>query len=155
MPVSLPPPANFSFLARHDAGLVVVATRAEQYFADGSVTSLMNLRQFGQMLEKQVAARTGVFTTMEESQAELLARLRREGVVPRDVLDVFHDLRRRDNDAIQGDHAEAIATLRLARQLAIFFHRTFGERAAALLACPLAAGPAPARRGRPPLGVAA
>jgi hypothetical protein len=102
MPVSLPPPANFRFLARYDAGLVVVATCAEQHFPDGSVTSLMKVRQFGEMLAKQIAARTGVFG-----------------------------------------------------HLAIFFHRTFGERPAALLACPLAAGPAPARRGRPPLGVAA
>lgn len=102
MPVSLPPSANFGFLARYDAGLVVVATRAEQYFPDDPVTSLMKLRQFGEMLAQQIAARTGVFTMMEESQAELLARLRREGTVPRDVLDVFHDLRRRGNDATHG-----------------------------------------------------
>lgn len=130
MPVSVRPSANFDFLARYDAGLVVVATRAEQYFPDDPVTSLMKLRQFGEMLAQQIAARTGVFTTMEERQAELLARLRREGTVPRDVLDVFHDLRRRGNDAThghQGDHAEAVAALRLARQLAIFFHRTFGD----------------------------
>jgi type I restriction enzyme R subunit len=130
MPVSLPPSANFGFLAIYDAGLVTVATRAEQYFPEDPVTSLMKLRQFGEMLAQQIAARTGVFTAMEESQAELLARLRREGTVPRDVLDVFHDLRRRGNDAThghQGNHAEAMAALRLARQLAIFFHRTFGD----------------------------
>ncbi len=130
MPIRLPPSANFGFLARYDAGLVAVATRAEQYFPDDPVTSLMKFRQFGEMLAQQMAARTGVFTTMEESQAELLVRLRREGTVPRDVLDVFHDLRRRGNDAThghQGDRAEAMAALRLARQLAIFFHRTFGD----------------------------
>jgi type I restriction enzyme R subunit len=90
----------------------------------------MKLRQFGEMLAQQIAARTGVFTSIEETQAELLTRLRREGAVPRDVLDVFHDLRRRGNDATHGhlgDHAEAMAALRLARQLAVFFHRTFGD----------------------------
>jgi type I restriction enzyme R subunit len=130
MSVRIPPSANFGFLARYDTALVLVATRAEQYFPEDPVTSLMKLRQFGEMLAQQIAARTGVFATMEESQAELLARLRREGTVPRDVLDVFHDLRRRGNDAThahQGDHAEAMAALRLARQLAIFFHRTFGD----------------------------
>ena len=130
MPISLPSSANFGFLARYDPGLVVVAARAEQYFADDPVTCLMKLRQFGELLAQQIAARTGVFTTLDEPQAELLARLRREGTVPRDVLDVFHDLRRRGNVAThghQGDHAEAMAALRLARQLAIFFHRTFGD----------------------------
>lgn len=100
MQAAPPQSPNFGFLARYDARLVLVATRAEQYFPEDPVTSLMKLRQFGEMLAQQVAARTGVFATMEESQAELLARLRREGVVPRDVLDVFHDLRRCGNDAM-------------------------------------------------------
>jgi type I restriction enzyme R subunit len=130
MPVNLPSSANFGFLARYDAGMAMAAIRAEQYFPEDPVTSLMKLRQFGEMLAQQIAARTGVFTSIEETQAELLTRLRREGAVPRDVLDVFHDLRRRGNDATHGhlgDHAEAMAALRLARQLAVFFHRTFGD----------------------------
>ncbi|MFN7307550.1 MAG: DUF4145 domain-containing protein, partial [Acetobacteraceae bacterium] len=130
MPVTLPQSANFGFLARYDAGMAMAAIRAEQYFPEDPVTSLMKLRQFGEMLAQQIAARTGVFTSIEETQAELLTRLRREGAVPRDVLDVFHDLRRRGNDATHGhlgDHAEAMAALRLARQLAVFFHRTFGD----------------------------
>jgi hypothetical protein len=54
----------------------------------------MKLRQFGEMLAQQIAARTGFFATIEEPQTELLARLRREGGIRRDVVDGFHDLRR-------------------------------------------------------------
>jgi type I restriction enzyme R subunit len=72
MPVNLPTSANFGFLARYDAGLAMAAIRAEQYFPEDPVTSLMKLRQFGEMLAQQIAARTGVFTSIEETQAELL-----------------------------------------------------------------------------------
>ncbi len=126
MPQNTPPSPNFGFLTRCDIGLAIVAARAEQYFPNDPVTALMKLRQFGELVAQQIAARTGVFHAVEESQT----RLRCEGVIPRDVLDLFHDLRRRGNDATHGhigDHAEAMAALRLARQLAIFFHRTFGD----------------------------
>ena len=71
-----PSTANFGFLSRYDSQLVLVAARAEQYFPADPVTSLMKLRQFGEMLAQHIAARTGVFTTIKEPQAELLARLR-------------------------------------------------------------------------------
>lgn len=126
MPANLPPSADFMFLIRCDARVVAVPTRAEQYFPDDSVTSLMELHRVGRMLARLIAAQTGVFTTKEELQAELLPRPRREGVVPRDILDVFPDRWRRGNNAIHGyenDHAETRAGLRLARQLAM--HSTF------------------------------
>lgn len=132
---AMPPPdlnsPNFGFLSRYDTALVMVAARAEQYFPDDPVTTLMKLRQFGELLAQQLAARTGVYTSFEEPQAELLARMGREGGVPREVLDLFHDLRRAGNTAVhghEGNHASAMVALKLARQLAIFFHRTFGDR---------------------------
>ena len=41
---------NFGFLGRYDASLVMVGARAEQYFPDDPVTTLMKLRQFGELL---------------------------------------------------------------------------------------------------------
>jgi type I restriction enzyme, R subunit len=52
---------NFGFLARHDAVLVRLAALAERYFPDDPVTTLMKLRQFGEMLAQQVGARAGLF----------------------------------------------------------------------------------------------
>lgn len=74
--------------------LATVAARAEAYFATDPVTTLMKLRQFGELVAQQLAARTGVYADVEEPQAELLARLRREGAVQREVIDLLHDLRR-------------------------------------------------------------
>ncbi len=123
---------NFGFLGRYDAALVRVAALAERYFPDDAVTCLIKLRQFGELLAQQVAARAGVFVAAEEPQAELLGRLRRDTAYPRDVIDLFHDLRRLGNDAVhqhRGDHSAALAALKVARQLAVWFHRTFGDRA--------------------------
>ena len=126
-----PGSANFSFLARYDDALVGIAAQAERYFADDPVTCLMKLRQFGELLGQQLAARAGVFAGVDEAQADLLGRLRRDTAYPRDVIDLFHDLRRVGNEAVhqhRGDHATALAGLKIARQLAIWFHRTFGDR---------------------------
>ena len=127
-----PQSANFGFLARYDDALVGVAAQAERYFADDPVTCLMKLRQFGELLAQQVAARAGVFVAVDEPQSELLGRLRRDTAYSRDVIDLFHDLRRTGNEAVhqhRGDHATALTGLKVARQLAVWFHRTFGERA--------------------------
>ena len=123
---------NFAFLAVHDPALADVAALAERYFADDPVTSLMKVRQLGELLAQQVAAHAGVLGDADESQAELLGRLRRETAFPRDVIDLFHDLRRVGNEAVhrhRGDHRTALAALKVARQLALWFHRTFGDRA--------------------------
>jgi type I restriction enzyme R subunit len=72
---------NFGFLARYDAALLAVALRAEQYFSNDPVTCLMKLRQFGELLAQQVAARMGVYSSVEESQSDLLARFRQEGTI--------------------------------------------------------------------------
>ena len=123
--------ANFGFLIGYDATLVSVAAFAERYFPDDPTTCLMKLRQFGELLAQQLAARAGVFAGIEEGQSDLLGRLKRDTAYPRDVIDLFHDLRRVGNDAVhghRGDHATALAGLKVARQLAIWFHRTFGDR---------------------------
>ena len=109
-----------------------VASLAERYFPEDPVTCLMKLRQFGELLAQQVAARAGVFVAADEPQSELLGRLRRDTAYPRDVIDLFHDLRRTGNEAVhkhRGDHATALTGLKVARQLAVWFHRTFGDRA--------------------------
>jgi type I restriction enzyme R subunit len=132
MPVTLSESPNFGFLTNHDQALALVAIRAEQYFAADPVTTLMKLRQFGEIFAQQLAARTGIYTSAQEPQTELLSRLRREGAVPREVVDLLHDLRRAGNSATHGnsgDHSLAMAALKIARQLAVFFHRTFGDHA--------------------------
>ncbi|MDL1901514.1 type I restriction-modification system endonuclease [Anaerolineae bacterium CFX9] len=120
--------ANFDFLEIYDTRLVTLPALAERYFRDDPNTCLIKLRQFGEALAQQLAARSGLLETTEETQADLLRRLKYERAAPADVFDLFHQLRVAGNRATHentGDHREALANLKIARQLAIWFHRTF------------------------------
>ncbi len=121
---------NFAFLRVHDAQLVKLGTLAEKYFKDDSVTCLMKLRQFGELLARLIAANVGLYEDSDESQIELLNRLQSKNLLPGDVKNLFHQLRKSGNDAthqLRGSHGKALSHLKYARELAIWFHRTFGS----------------------------
>lgn len=123
-----PKSENFGFLQQHEAQLVRLSALAEQYFGDDPNTCLIKLRQFAEVLAQLTAAKSGLFTSEVEPQSELLRRLRLERVLPREPADLFHQLRISGNRATHGhssDHAEALSALKIARQLGVWFHRTF------------------------------
>jgi type I restriction enzyme R subunit len=125
-----PSSANFRFLVTHERSLDQLGALAERYFTDDPVTSLIKLRQFGEVLAKCTAARAGLYTSDEENQLDLLRRLRDRGLLPREIGNLFHGLRQVGNAAtheIQGTHAEALYQLRMARELGVWFHRTFAN----------------------------
>ncbi|WP_437937427.1 type I restriction-modification system endonuclease [Sorangium sp. So ce341] len=130
MTAPLTPSPNFAFLGHHDPRLVVVGTQAERYFAEDPNTCLVKLRQFGELLAQRAAARLGLYLSPEESQASLLNRLRDRGALDATARQLFHDLRMAGNRAaheLQGDHREALHQLRMARELAVWFQRSFGN----------------------------
>src|SRR3954463_15521095 len=121
--------ANFDFLAKHDEQLVRLGALAERYFKEDPATCLIKLRQFGETLAPLAAAKSGLFRDTEESQADLLQRLKFEKVINREVGDLFHHLRSVGNKASHGNtgtHSDALTALKFARELGIWFHRTFG-----------------------------
>lgn len=121
---------NFSFLAGYDLQLVRLPTLAERYFDDDPSTSLIKLRQFGELLARQTAARYCLLIEPGETQVELLRRLRLETGLARGILDLFHYIRKSGNSAAHdgtGTHDEALAAIKYSRQLAIWFHRTFSN----------------------------
>jgi type I restriction enzyme R subunit len=130
MPKGEPPSTNFAPLQAHDAQLVRLGMLAERYFAEDPNTSLLKVRQFAELLAQSVAARVGLFSSTEEAQYDLLRRLQDDGVLPREIAQLFGEIRRIGNAAshgLRGDHASALATLKLAWQAGVWFHRTFGD----------------------------
>ncbi len=121
---------NFAFLSSHDEQLARLPALAERYFAEDPNTCLLKLRQFAECLAQEVAARSGVYQGDTEPFADLLRRLSFERLADRPVLDLFHALRRSGNSAAHahaGTHSEALSALKISRQLAVWFHRTFGS----------------------------
>ncbi|WP_437296232.1 type I restriction-modification system endonuclease [Sorangium sp. So ce426] len=128
----MPPAAspNFAFLAHHDPRLVVLGTQAERYFAEDPNTCLVKLRQFGEILAQRAAARLGLYISPEDNQATLIGRLRDRGALDATTRQLFHDLRIAGNKAtheLRGDHHEALHQLKMARELAVWFQRSFGN----------------------------
>ena len=126
------PRTNFAHLEAHDDQLVRLGMLAERYFAEDPNTALLKLRQFAELLAQLVTTRVGLYTNPEEAQFDLLRRLQDQGILPREVAQLFGEVRRSGNaatHAIVGDHRTALATLKLTWQLGVWFHRTFANPA--------------------------
>lgn len=132
MPKSPKLKTNFAQLQEHDEQLVRLGMLAERYFPEDPNTSLLKLRQLTELLAQHVASNVGEFTSTEEPQYELLRRLRDQGILPREVAQLFGEVRRTGNaatHALVGDHRTALAAMKLTWQLGIWFHRTFKNAA--------------------------
>ena len=122
--------SNFTHIAAHDKELFRLSSNAERYFPDDPNTSLIKLRQFGELLAQHAASRFGLYTSTEETQLALIRRLESNGDLEREVASLFHNLRQSGNAAthsLKGDHSTALNSLKVAWQLSLWFHRSFAE----------------------------
>jgi type I restriction enzyme R subunit len=120
--------SNFAHLQEHDVQLLRLGMLAERYFPDDPNTSLLKLRQLTELLAQLVATKIGLYQSPEESQYDLLRRLQDQGMLPREITQLFGEVRRAGNAAshtMAGDHRTALATLKITWQLGLWFHRTF------------------------------
>lgn len=126
------PGTNFSHLGAYDEQLVRLGMLAERYFADDPNTCLLKLRQLTEVLAQFIATRVGIYTSVDEKQVDLLRRLQDHGILPREVGELFYQVRKAGNAAnhqISGDHRSALMCLRLVWQISVWFHRTFSDSA--------------------------
>jgi len=91
--------ANFGFLRVHDPNLVSLGGLAERYFRDDPPTCLIKLRQFAELFSKLIAAHHALYIGERESFEDTLRRLSFERILPREVADLFHHLRKLGNAA--------------------------------------------------------
>ena len=131
LPPGLGRPAspNFAFLATRDPSLVRIAAQAERLCFEDPNTSLIKSRQLCELLARQVAARVGLATSPDAAQLDVLRGLQDKGVLPREIADLFHNIRKVGNAATHGDRgtrSDALGVLKWARQAAIWAHRTLG-----------------------------
>jgi type I restriction enzyme R subunit len=109
---------------------VELTESAERAFASDPNTTLIKLRQLGEALAQHLAALSGIEFDEQTSQSELLYRLNRELRLEPQIKELFHILRIEGNKAtyqFRTQHKEAIDNLKVARALAIWFHRSFGQ----------------------------
>ncbi|MCF6211328.1 MAG: type I restriction-modification system endonuclease [Gammaproteobacteria bacterium] len=127
----MPDSVNFHFLHEYDPVFLQLASAAEQAFASDPNTTLIKLRQLGEALAQDLAARSG--TTFDETttQADLLWKLHREIRLDPTIREIFHTLRIEGNKATHQfctRHRDAMDGLKMARALAVWYHQSFGRQ---------------------------
>jgi type I restriction enzyme R subunit len=128
-PRSAAPASNFGFLSDHDPLLLRLCVGAERNYHDDPNTTVIKLRQFGEAVVKHLAAVFDITAYAEQSQAELLKTLQIRRLIDRNVADLLHFLRKEGNLAahqFETTPAQAKSALKIARELALWFHRSFG-----------------------------
>ncbi len=119
---------NFAQLGEHDEQLLRLGLLAERYLPEDPNTSLLKLRQLTELLAQHVAAKVGLYQSAAEPQYELIRRLQDQGILSREIAQLFGAVRRAGNaasHAMTGDHAGALAVLKVSWQLGVWFQRTF------------------------------
>lgn len=110
---------NFAFLEQGESQLARLGMLSEKYFPDDPNTSLLKLRQYGELLAQRVAAYVGLYTAYDETQHALLNRLYNEQIISFQVKQLFNELRKAGNEAnheFKGDYRIALAHIRYAWQ---------------------------------------
>ncbi|MBM6550384.1 type I restriction-modification system endonuclease [Marinomonas ostreistagni] len=134
--------SNFFFLEEHDPLFVELAAGAERVFASDPNTTLIKLRQLGEALAQHIASLAGVEFDDKTTQVDLIFLLNRELDFEPAVRELFHTLRIEGNKAthqFKTRHKEALNGLKVARELAIWFHRSFGKQGTAFKPGPFVA----------------
>lgn len=121
--------SNFGFLKQHDPLLADLGATAERIFAHDPASAVLKLRLLAEALTEEIAARLGI--AQQSTQADRLRAVdARMGLDPQ-VAQMFHLLRRTGNQAAHDPahrigYREGLDALRVARELAVWFHRSFG-----------------------------
>ncbi|MBX4993877.1 type I restriction enzyme R subunit [Rhizobium binae] len=125
--------ANFDHLREISPELHRLGVLAERFFPEDANTSLIKSRQFGEYMVKEIAALSGVYNAADrETTHDLLRRLATQQVLPREVSDIFHAVRKAGNAATHGfggSSAEALSALKFCRALGVWYRRTYGRDA--------------------------
>jgi len=121
---------NFNFLADQNTTLLRIAARAERYAFSDPNTALFKIRQLAQLIAREAATLSGIRPLHKERFVDTLDRLEDHGVIDRQLATLFHGLRDVGNDAAhtpRGSLREALHQLKMVRQIAIWYHRAFGQ----------------------------
>lgn len=123
--------SNFSFLAEHSPLMADLGATAERLFPYDPASSVLKLRLLTEALTQEMANRIGI-QLQQPTQAELFRAVDSRLALDPQVRQMFHLLRQQGNAAAHRiDHEigfrEGLESLKMARELAVWFHRSFGS----------------------------
>lgn len=124
--------SNFAFLSTHNPDLAKLGAIAEKLFPIDPAACVAKLRLLAEAITQNIARQLGLQASTQTSQLELLRAVDNRLRLDTEVSQMFHLLRMRGNEAAHRiEHRigfrEGLETLRIARELALWFHRSFGN----------------------------
>ena len=123
---------NFDHLKEIDRPLAILASHAERYFVDDANTALIKTRQFAERMTRVVAENAGVEISIDDTLSDMLRTIRRDGLVPREILDILHRLRIDGNAADHshdGERRMAFEALKLCHRLGVWLRASATRQA--------------------------
>lgn len=125
-------PSNFSFLSEYSPLLADLGATAERIFPFDPPSCVVKLRLLSESLAQEIAARIGV--PQQQTQVDLLRAIDSRFALDPQIRQLFHLLRKTGNLAAHEvssriGYREGLEALKVAREIAIWFHRTFGKTA--------------------------
>ena len=94
-----------------------------KYFVDDANTALIKTRQFAERMARVVAENAGADTSVDDTFADMLRSIRRDDLVPAEILDILHRLRIDGNAAVHGHDGErrmAFEAIKLCHRLGVW-----------------------------------
>lgn len=126
--------SNFDFLNKHHDWLFKLAESAKRNFSPDPNTTLIKMRQLGEAIAQSIAARVGIEAGSKVKQIDLLKDLDYKLRLNDNVRDAFHTLRKLGNTATHvfdsTSHCDALKAMMVGHALSMWFHITFGGKAA-------------------------
>ncbi|QXZ10693.1 DUF4145 domain-containing protein [Comamonas sp. Y33R10-2] len=124
--------SNFDFLGIYSKSLAALGLAAEKIFPHDPPSCVAKLRLLAEAIAKDVASRMGL--PSQSTQVDLIRAIDKKLGLDPQLRQVFHLLRMRGNDAVHEvgaviGYREALESLKVAREVALWFHRTFGSDA--------------------------
>ena len=142
--------SNFTFLKEHDPVFFKLASTAETIFAHDPNITLVKLRQLGEAIAQDYAAKLGIdYESL--TQADLLHTINRRINLDQNIRSLFHTLRIEGNKAthqFKTSHKQALDGIKVARELAVWYHRSFGSNGSLFKPGPFVLPPDPSEHAR-------
>ncbi|WP_102049497.1 type I restriction-modification system endonuclease [Pygmaiobacter massiliensis] len=123
--------SNFDFLHNKFAVLYEIGQLAEKYLYSDSNSCLIKLGMMGETVVNLMLKLDGIAPpNVDNTHANRIRLLKREGLLPRDIDDILYALRTTRNDAIHQNFADAEkckTLLEMAYTLSVWFMQTYGD----------------------------
>lgn len=122
--------SNFEFLNSHFPVLANFGELAEKYLYSDSNSCLMKLGMIGETIVNLCFTYDKIPLPYENTAANRIDDLFREGMITRDLVDILHALRKNRNKAVHENFAsvaDAKALIQMAYSLCEWFMQTYGD----------------------------